>query len=59
MSLLDPNPPFILMFVGGFGSDMLDHTRESSFLVLSYPLTDPANMPSMDLVAAAITPDNS
>jgi hypothetical protein len=57
MPLLDPNPSFILAFVGGFGPDMLDQTKESSFLALSYPQTDPANMPSMDFVAAA-TSDN-
>lgn len=53
MPLLDPNPTFILAFVGGFGPDMLDRAKESSFLAVTYPQTDPANMPSMDLVADA------
>jgi hypothetical protein len=55
MRLLDPNPPFILAFVGGFDPGMLDQTKESSFLALSYPQNDPGNMPSMDFVAAALT----
>jgi hypothetical protein len=53
MPLLAPDPPFLLSFVGGFSPDMLDQAKESSFLALSYPQTDAANMPSMDYVAAA------
>jgi hypothetical protein len=52
MQELDPNPPFIMAFVAGFGPDMLDLTKESTFLALQYPQTDPS-MPSMDFVADA------
>lgn len=53
MPELDPNPPFILAFVGGFGPDMLDRSKESSFLALQYPQSDLSGMPSMDFVADA------
>ena len=57
MPLLAADPPFVLNFVGGFGPDMPDQSKESSFLALNYPQADPANLPSMDFVAAA-TSDN-
>jgi len=53
MPELDPNPPFILAFVGGFGPDMLDRSKESSFLALQYPQSDLSGVPSMDLVVDA------
>jgi hypothetical protein len=53
MPELDPNPPFHSGRRRRLGPDVLDQSKESSFLALQYQQSNLSGIPSIDFVAGA------